>query len=192
MGTRRERNPRDPGDPHVAHLGMDEPVKPVAARERSAADAGPDRDVDDGVTAGARAPPPLTEHGAVDVGVDAYRQVEPPTERARDVDAAPPGLGRVGDEAGGRRCWIEIQRPEAGDPEAGKGRVRLKEVNGAHEGLGRVGGGKTGIRTKVVGPRPDRADDLAPADFYAARRVRATGSRHAQTPDDEARGATRG
>ena len=78
---------------------MHAPVEHLALDYRAAADAGADRQVDEGVQSLGGAPAVLTEGGGVDVGVESDWQAEGVSQRADEVGVRPAGFGRGGDEA---------------------------------------------------------------------------------------------
>jgi len=69
------------GNAHVAHLRVDQPMHQPAAQHTAAANAGADGEVEEGVKPLSCAPAMLAQRRAVDVGVEADRELRRPGQR---------------------------------------------------------------------------------------------------------------
>ncbi len=131
-------------DTHVTELGMAVAVHRRAIGDESDADARADGHIGQVGQRLPCAPAQFRERGSVHVRVEFRRNAEALLQPARHVGAGPALLGRGRDEAPGRRCAIEVDRAEAGDPQRADRFVRVPFGQDAFDladgllGLGRV------------------------------------------------------
>ena len=83
-------------DEQMTHFRVHQAVRELTADQRAATDAGADRDVDRGLEISRGAPARFTEHGRVDVGVEADRAPKARRRSGPTMSALlQPGLGVV-------------------------------------------------------------------------------------------------
>src|SRR5262249_15766145 len=130
----------------------------------------------------------FAEGSAVDVGVEVYRQRrESRSEGADDIDVLPALLGRLRDEAVGRRPRIEVEGPKRSNAEGAELAVLLflfgEPIDDSRErASGVVARGELDPRAEeLVRSRPDRADELGAAGFHRADEDAFTSGGHATT-----------
>src|SRR5262245_57078692 len=156
--------------PLVTHLRMNKPVYRLAIDDGAATNPAADGDVHERARTLSSAPAKLGERRAVDVRVEGHRDVQGPVQWPDDVDVAPSRLGRGSDRAERRRSRIEIDRPEAGDPErhdrGSRGLLREERHHVANRLVGR-GRGNSRVSAYIVGPRAHRTHELRSAGFNA-------------------------
>ncbi len=149
------------GDADVAHFGMGESVEELTVHHGSAADAGADGEVQEGIDAARSSPDVFAESGCVDVGIEEDAlDAGGFAEELDDWDALPGELGSGGDGAA-----AEVDGAEAADAE-GVDFEALQERNGLGEGFVRSGGGEF-FADEFVRAGTDAADEFGTAGFDA-------------------------
>ena len=153
---------------HVPHFGVHQTVQQRAAGHPTAADAGADGQIEEGIQVPGRPPAVLAQGRAVDVGLKADRNIQRPPHRAGQIGVGPTRLGRGGNKAVGGRSRLQIDRPEGGDAHRCQPvPVRPQELDGALNRFAGRGRGELDLRLEVIRSRAHSTDEGRAARFDA-------------------------